>query len=304
MRFCDTLTAMASLKILREEIQRTAILNEVMGTLEKIAGFERVKSQNFYTKIQEYENELNNLLKGFLPITVFPAQPRKNPSLLLLCFGPELGLTGSFGERTAEFLLSEAAAYKPANIIAVGHELEIVLRDKKVPYKIEYILAEGIRNSAEILETVVERVMRGLEKREFKEIVVASSRYRALGEYDFASAPIYKMRARVNGGARLAGEYVFIEPSLKKIIRRYLALLLKAHFSKPWHDVRLIEASLRLLETNRAKENAREVVGKLRRTFTRALRGKITRNINELFTGKEAFERRKRGAKTFFEYKI
>ena len=277
---------MASLKILREEIQRTAILNEVMGTLEKIAGFERVKSQNFYTKIQEYENELNNLLKGFLPITVFPAQPRKNPSLLLLCFGPELGLTGSFGERTAEFLLSEAAAYKPANIIAVGHELEIVLRDKKVPYKIEYILAEGIRNSAEILETVVERVMRGLEKREFKEIVVASSRYRALGEYDFASAPIYKMRARVNGGARLAGEYVFIEPSLKKIIRRYLALLLKAHFSKPWHDVRLIEASLRLLETNRAKENAREVVGKLRRTFTRALRGKITRNINKLFTSK------------------
>ena len=297
---------MSSLKTLREEINRVEVIHEVMGTLEKVAGFERVRSQNFYNKIKGYEEELAGYFKGILPVTIETEDPKgKKPfHPLLLCFGTEQGLTGSFAEEFAKYVLAEALRIKPVKIIATGHKLETAVREVPMAQKIEFLEMPRKHSSTDILTPVANRVMQGLSNNEFSQVYLVSAGYQTLGGYKFQTSHIFRLKPVLEGDPKHMGDYVFIEPSLARILHRYLMLTFAARLALPWREVRLVEASLRLLETNRAKENAGDTAKKLRLVYARTLRGKVTRSINELFTGKAAFERRKRKEKVFFEFKV
>lgn len=296
---------MASLKSLREEIQRTEAIHEVMGSLEKVAVFERLRSQNFFNTIQKYDEDLLNFFNGLLPIKVGPAKAAKKSVPVLLCFGPDHGLTGPFAERFLDFIRGVVEKLDPKIVLATGKELEKTCKSAKLPFEIEF-LTEGKtgRVSDNLINYVAEKVLKDLEDKKYTEVYLAAAKYLNFGEYEFYSDKIFRFDAVIDGDKNRLADFVFLEPSPHRILRRYVLLILASRFARPWREVRFIEASLRLLETNRAKENAKESVDELRVFYARTLRGKITRSINELFTGKAAFERRKRKKKVYFEWKV
>ena len=256
---------MSSLKSLREEINRAEAIFDVMGTLEKVAGFERTKSQKFFNTIQGYDQELLSFFNGLLPIRVESVKTAKKGASLLLCFGPDHGLTGPFAERFLDFIAGEVDKIKPAKILAIGKELKNAFRNSKLPFDIEFFSGQETNTKIDVVHSIAEKILKGIERKEFSEVYLAASKYIMLGEYEFYSDKIFRFDAVVDEDKKRLDDFVFVEPSLNSILRRYVVLILASRFARPWREVKFIEASLRLLETNRAKENAkREDCGRYR----------------------------------------
>lgn len=304
---------MPSLKSLREEIRRVEALHEVMGTLEKIAANERALARTFFEEINRYENELKRFFTGMLSVRLveLKRQPVRSAQKLLLCFGPDYGLTGALTSRLTRYILDEIAKSHPKKVLVVGKKLNKALEEAGASQPqgtrvvFEYIVASPRSEQASrLFETLAWMVLGGLDRKEFSQVYVISAEYKNFSEYEFYTRELSRVEPVLPPVGREAQDYVFIEESLPAVLARFRGLLFAASVARPWREMKFVEASLRLLETSRAKENAKDAMEKLKRVFARTQRGKITRSINELFTGKQAFDRRKRKAEVYFEWRV
>ncbi|MDO8557816.1 MAG: FoF1 ATP synthase subunit gamma [bacterium] len=280
-----------SLKKLKKEREQTQVLHDVGETIQRITAIHRVRIERQHERVKEFRESLLRFSEDGLPLRiVYPQIPKALQKPLLMVIGPEKGLVGDLHRELASALDKRMAWRSYQKVLVAGSRLCGFLKSTGDLEFSAYPALSDRPTREELLEHV-KAILEGRRKGEWNMVELLYPKYDSITSYHIEEKTILPFEIRPDFQKQaLAGRTYFIEPSFDRIITRLEEMLYQAQLYEMFLEARYVELSQRLLASTRATENAKRILKTLRRKYLREVRSRTTRSINEIFTGRKAYE--------------
>ncbi len=280
-----------SLKKLKKEREQTQVLRDVGETIQRITAIHRVRIEAQHERVKDFRQSLLQFAGEGLPLRiVYPEIPKSKQKPLLMVIGPEKGLVGDLHREIAYALDKRMAWHSYKRVLVAGNRLCGFLRTTS-DVSFSPFAALSDRPSKNELSEHVKTIVEGKRKREWNMVELLYPKYDSITTYHIEEKTLlpFEIQPQFEKEAPVSRAY-FIEPSLGEIIKRLEEMLFQAELYEVFLEARYVELSQRLLASTRATENAKRILKTLRRKYLREVRGRTTKTINEIFTGRKAYE--------------
>lgn len=302
---------MLSLKKLKAQKEQTAVLRDVGETIQRITVVQRARIEEQKDAVSRFRQSLLNFAGDELPLEIIRPQPKIQESLLLVV-GPERGLVGDLHREIAGALTGRLhpTPYTLNPVLVAGSRLCGFLESTS-NLKFEKYQALSDRPQKEELRGHARFILDGRRAQKWNSVEVLYPQFVSITEFQVATKTLLPLEVRRKSHSTLyalrptPSPLFFIEPSLEAIIRQLEVMIFETELYEVFLEARLVELSQRLLASTRTAENAKRILKTLQRQYLRVQRSRTTKTINEIFTGRKAFEVKKaRGAGVALEWVV
>jgi len=306
-----------SLKKLKKEREQTATLRDVGETIQRISSIHRIRIEAQTEGVKKFRESLLQFAGQDLPIEVaYPEISKERQKPLLLVIGPEKGLVGDLHREIASTIERHLEWHAYPHIYVAGSRLCGFLTStqnlKFSPYP-----ALSDRPGREELSGHVHNILEGKRKGDWNVVKLLYPRYISITQYALTEKMLLPLEVRLRKSANDANTATvamdkgisghpmyFMEPGIGAILRRLEEMLFATELYEIFLEARYVELSQRLLASTRATENAKRILKVLRGKYLREVRSRTTRTINEIFTGRKAYETKTKKSKVALEWVV
>jgi len=286
-----------SLKKLKKEREQTATLRDVGETIQRISAIHRARIENQREGVRQFRASLLEFAGESLPLeVVYPEIQKNKQKPLLFVIGPEKGLVGDLNREIAYTLERRLEWHSYKHVFVAGNRLcGFIKSTTSVEFSPYPALSD--RPSRQELAEHVHTMLEGRRKDDWNVVELLYPAYESITTYKVTEKKLLPLVVRRKIATTRTTHNInqyFIEPNMEAITRRLEEMLFAAELYEVFLEARYVELSQRLLASTRATENAKRILKLLRHTYLREARGRTTRTINEIFTGRMAHAIKKR----------
>lgn len=295
-----------SLKKIRQAILQTQALGEVTATIQRITALQRAQVAEAASAAGRFRDSLSSFAGPETILEVVRPSLEKGKKLLL-AIGPERGLVGSLHRDLASALGDLVRDRPDTSVLVSGSRLCSFLR-KFSTLRFEPYPALSDRPQKDELRAQARFILEGRAAQRWQGIELLYPSWRSVTDFAIVSKLLFPLEVKrcSFGNDRPPGSFLpyFVEPSLETFTKRLEEMLLEAELYEVFLEARLVELSSRVLAATRAAENAKRLLGKLKSQHRRLERTRTTQAVNELFTGRKAFQIKKRRSAVALEWVV
>ncbi|MDP3963672.1 MAG: FoF1 ATP synthase subunit gamma [bacterium] len=299
-----------SLKKLKDQQEQTAILRDVGETIQKISAIHRIKIEAQTEGVKRFSESLLTFAGEGLPLEItHPEIPEVDRKPLLMVVGPERGLVGDL-HRELAYALERRLAWRSYPQVFVAGRRICGFLDASMDIDFKPYPALSDRPTREELSGHVKAILDGKRNGQWNMVELIYPQYESITTYHIAEKRLLPLEVRIKnqesrikekGDVSKESTY-FVEPTIQAIMQRLEEMLFAAELYEVFLEARYVELSQRLLAATRATENAKRILKGLHRQYLREVRGRTTKAINEIFTGRKAFEVKSKQAAVALEW--
>ncbi len=278
----------STLSDVRRRIRTTAQIRQVTGTLQKVAAARLAQDQRRIEKADVYFQGICRLLKkadAALPLDTDPhplMTPQPGGPVDLIVFGSDRGLCGSFNtilmnalrrfaqerpNQEIHYLLSGKVVYRRAHRL----ELAPITRVNSVSDIIDRLMADFLSKSVSEVHVLYWDFINTIEQRIVTRQVLPTP---------FSSELID------SAGVDTSGQNTdVIEPSPRALIDALLPEYVRCAIHNGYYNSAVSENAQRQASMSRATENAGNMLGDLKKSYSRLRQESITTEMLEIVAG-------------------
>ena len=301
---------MQSLKSIKNRISSIKSTKKITQAMKIVSASRLKRAQNNVAKTKEYLQTLDNLLldiyntdKSIFEESNSPYLQKSNQhNTLIIAFGSDKGLCGSFNSRVISAIVNEISASQNKNenrnvrIICIGDKIS---RYMDIHYKVNVEFSIPFANqynrtiSYPHAASLSQRVQNLFQNKSFNECRVLYTKFNSVMNQELVNIQLLPLDmnyiASIKNQSKKEAVFEF-DNDLSITLEQVVLNFINATIFNVYANSMACEYSTRMIAMDSATQNSEKMLKELNLTYNRSRQSLITKELMEIISGAEAIK--------------